>query len=341
MIKILVIDTQGPAFTSKFAALLPGITLRGHEPAELAGTPCQVHGAFCTWLAAIPLVGAAVPAEVVAIRVFNEKAGWAATFPWLLAQIRAECRGLKPGDRIYTSRSWGAWDEDSAWVEQAARADFAEFVTGFRALQAEFKIVDFGAAGNEDKNDADNDIAFPQRDLVDRTAIIGARDRAGITMPWSGDGKGVSCVMWGDRIYSPDLTGAWRLWSGTSAATPKAAGAAAALGYTFEQFNRHLVTLPSSCRPAGDWVLPHPKWGWGDFEDAWQNQVRRVPISLLPPSKPLIKVVGDKPVEQPIEFHDFREVHDEEASDGAAVDQPGAEAGGGQRRGGAGRRKKG
>jgi hypothetical protein len=282
-------------------------------------------------------VGAGVAAELVAIRVFDQQARWCASFPWLLAQIRAECEALQPGDRIYTTRSWGAWDQDNGWTEQAARSEFTDFARAFKVLQAAYRIVDFGAAGNDDANDADNDIDFPQRDLADTSAVIGARDRAGVTMRWSGDGKGVSCVMWGHEVYSPDLTGKWRLWSGTSAATPKACGAAAALGYSFAQLNHHLVHLPASCRPLGDWTLPHPKWGYGDFEDAWQNQVRRVSPGLLPPA-----VAALKGLPAPgIEFHDYREVRDEEARDGVAVDQPRPAAGGVERQRRAGRGKKG
>lgn len=307
MKKLLIIDTQGEAISEEYQALLPGAKLRGIEMETTRGTSCHEHGALCGWLSAIPLIGAGFEFEIVFVRVFDKDAVWIPNCEsWMLDVIREE----KPN---YVSRSWGAADADSQLSEMYAQLSFSEWAAAYRALVAELGIVDFGAAGNSDENDADVDVDFPQRDLADVVNVIGACDRSGVPTKWSGDGAGVQCVMWADLVYSPDMTGKWVLWSGTSAATPKACGACAALGYTREQWLTKLKNLPAGCRPAGDWTLPHPKWGYGCAEDLWQNFARRVPAGLLPPATP--KATKEVEIIKP-EFFDYRRVNGHEEARG-------------------------
>jgi len=169
---------------------------------------------------------------------------------------------------------------------------FAGRYTGL--IERDEGIADFGAAGNDDHNDADDDVAFPQAQLG-RCNIIGACDRRGVPCEWSGDGRGVLCVMWGDRVWSPDAAGIWSLWSGTSAATPKACGGAAALELTTDAWRQWVkinATRPKNWR-GGE---PHPKWGYGCGEEAWQQFMAIAPKTMLPPKS--------EPAQ--ISVHDYR-----------------------------------
>ncbi|MFH0907185.1 MAG: S8/S53 family peptidase [bacterium] len=301
MKKILIIDTQGEEITPIYRSMLPGIALRGVETDATRGTPCHEHGALCGWLAAIPCIGAGLDVEIVFARMFDKDARPIAdAHKFILNTIAAE----RPD---YISRSWGAWDFDSPLGRRFADEMFAELLPRFIELQQEIGFLDFGAAGNNDENDADQDVDAPQSQLP-ATVIVGACGRNGVPTEWSGDGVGVACVMWADRVYSPDMAGRWILWSGTSAATPKLCGACAALGYT--SLDQALKTLQMSERPDGEWTLPHPKWGLGCAESLWQNQMRRVPAGLLPPYHQLT-VQG---IER-IEFFDFRRILEEERVD--------------------------
>ncbi len=267
--KIMVIDTQGPnGFTQAYRDLLPGVRIRGRELASVAGQACTPHGAWCGWLAAAPRAATGVQTELVFVRCFDGQNRWIQDCePWLLDTIEAE----QPD---YVSRSWGAWDGDDALQRQFAMAGFERFTAGYSELLADDDgPADFGAAGNNDRNDADDDVAFPQAQLS-LCNVTGACDRRGVPCVWSGDGRGVLCVMWGDRVLSPDAKGIWTLWSGTSAATPKACGAAAALELTtdgWREWVRNNATRPKDWKGA----LPHPKWGWGCEEESWQLPMKR------------------------------------------------------------------
>ncbi len=289
----MVIDTQGPIISPAYAALLPGIHLRGIEPEALRGTPCHPHGALCGWLAGAPLVGAKVAAEIVFVRIFDRNAKWSATSQFILDAISKE----QPD---YITRSWGAWDGDSAMGELQAQTVMEDFIGPYQALQKRIGFLDFGAAGNNDENDDDNDVDFPQR-VLDDSYVIGACHRHGVPTKWSGDGSNVLCVMWGDRVYSPDQGGRWTLWSGTSAACPKACGAAAAMNEEGLSFRGAVHALPADSRPAGNWKLPHPKWGWGCAEDLWQRYVARLPQRLMPPARKVASAEFE-----PLIYHDYR-----------------------------------
>jgi hypothetical protein len=296
--KIMIIDTQGPAISEAYRALLPGLRIRGYEPDYVKGTPCHEHGALCGWLAAAPVLGAGMSsAELIFVRIFDELAHWIpGSEEYMLRIIEQE----KPD---YISRSWGAWDGDDGLAQFWAQAAFSEFGPAFRELQKKIGFVDFGAAGNSDENDRDNDVDYPQCDLLDLSNIIGACRRDGHPTIWTGDGEGVLCLMWGDQVYSPDMSGRWVLWSGTSAATPKACGACAAMLLNRDQW-RDLCRSPKAERPYETYSLPHPKFGWGCMEKFWQENVRRLPEQLLPPPAP----TGINAITAVPEFFNYRRI---------------------------------
>ena len=141
----------------------------------------------------------------------------------------------------------------------------------------------FFAAGNDDHNDADEDVAFPQRLLPEYANIIGSHNRAGRPSEFSGDGVGVQCVMWGENVALLNKYGKWERGSGTSFACPKAAGLCAYLG--LDHFAWRKYVLAHSTRP-DNWsgYLPHPKWGYGSPEYRYQEALALLPDELQPPA---------------------------------------------------------
>lgn len=293
--KILILDTQGEMITDAYRGLLPGVRLRGVEPESTRGSFCHPHGAFCGWLAALPLTTQPGKHEVVFGRIFDCAAGEiAGSDEWMLGLIEEE----RPN---YVSRSWGMWDGDSQRQRMYGRIAYGEWVEKYRALCRRLAISDFGAAGNSDEMDADPDVDFPQCMMPDVSNIIGAAKRGGKPTRWSGDGPGVLNLMWGDKVYSPDMGATWTLWSGTSAATPKACGAAAAMhlgSVGWRAYVRDYATRPSGYQP------PHAKWGWGNAEAAWQNFAKLAPAAAQPPGGRL----GASSLFERPEYFEFRRV---------------------------------
>lgn len=273
-----MIDTQGPeGISQEYRKRLPGVAISGDEPDGVKGTPCHEHGSLCGWLAAIPRAAQGLPVELVFLRCFDKDARWIqGCDEWLFERVRQ----IQPD---YVSRSWGAWDGDDQFWKAVAQAAFIKWVKVYAPMAEKMGICDFGAAGNNDNNDRDDDLAYPQA-MMPNTNVVGAHDRRGIPCPWSGDGRGVTCCFWANRVWSPRAdTGEWVLWSGTSAATPKAAGVAAARALSPSQFRA--FAIEEAQRPAKAKELPHRKWGWGSLEWAWQQAMRDGPIDLRPPER--------------------------------------------------------
>ncbi|MBP7831275.1 MAG: S8/S53 family peptidase [Kiritimatiellae bacterium] len=301
--KLLCIDSQGERIQAQYRDLLPSIEMRGTPtPEKWRDTKCHEHGSLCGWLLALPAQAAILAGELtdkvelVFCRIFDQNARF---IPGSEERILDVIREERPD---VVSRSWGQWDMDDIMGEYYAQIEWADWAQRYAALQAEIGSLDVGAAGNDDDNDKDDDIVYPQRLLAD-CCIIGAAHRSGKPAAWSGDGAGVLCVMWGDRVYSPDATGRWCLWSGTSAATPKFAGAAALRRQQAREIKltvMHEATRPS--RAIYENMTHHAKWGFGNWEEAWQKYARLMPTELMPPPAP----AGIQSLVEPIEFFEFR-----------------------------------
>ncbi len=279
-IDIIISDTIGDHLTSAYRALLPNVEMRGYshpdEPAQLNRMP-NPHGAWCGWLAGLPL-------QVVSswggpqfrlhfVAAFNPNGdAYADDHAFLLEMIEQ----IRPS---YVLRSWGAPDGDDELIEVFNRLNSQQFISDFLSLKKSLGFVDVAAAGNSDRNDADNDINFPQRGMPDETIIVGSIRRDGVPVESSSDGEGLNCVMWGDRILSPALDGLWDAWSGTSAACPKFGGVLAAKGLD-HQGAIDLIDAEAS-KPKGitEW---HPKFGEGSCEHLWQQYAQQVPARLWP-----------------------------------------------------------
>jgi hypothetical protein len=270
--KLLIADTQGSALSPAYRALLPNLTLRGIDHPDLR--PHSPHGAWCGWLAGAPLQARGIAAEIVFLQILGPSGTGKDWVDFLLSHIAAE----KPD---VVSCSWGAWDQDDDFGEIFMRAAYNRYVEQLLSLKKDlgFRIV--CAAGNDDFNDEDLDVAYPQKLMPDNAWIIGATDANGIPTLWSADGY-VDAVMIGSKCASPDASGRWHLWQGTSAACPKFAGLIAAMGWNDEEI---LSILQSGAQHPAEWAdqRPHTKWGWGSMEFGWQDIVRDLPRELRPP----------------------------------------------------------
>ncbi len=270
--KILIPDTQGSTLSPRYRAHLPRLTLRGIDHPDIR--TASPHGAWCGWLAGAPLQARGVDAEIVFLQILGDNGTPGDWADYLLSHIAAE----KP-DVI--SCSWGAWDQDDDFGELFLRVAYNRYVQQLLDLKKElgFRIV--CAAGNDDANDPDPDVAYPQKLMPDNAWIIGATDAWGVPTPWSADAH-VDAVMIGSKVASPAPDGSWHLWQGTSAACPKFAGVIAAMDWTDDQI---LSALQTGAEHPANWAAsrPHTKWGYGSFEFAWQNLVADLPPDLRPP----------------------------------------------------------
>ena len=270
--KILVPDTTGGNISQAYRNLLPNITIRGiSHPANVGDHP---HGAWCGWLAAAPLQAVGGKHELVFLQILHNN-GTFANFEEILLETIAKERP------DYISMSWGSWDRQDKQLAQRFQTHWEPFAQQFSALRQEIGFVAFAAAGNNDKNNATPDVAYPQRILPDQLYIVGSTNAQGIPSTFSADGP-VHTVAIGEQCLSPDASGAWHLWRGTSAACPKVCGSMAARGLTHDEV--HTILLADAEHPPA-WTdrRPHPKWGYGSVEFLWQNDVAQLPPSLRPP----------------------------------------------------------
>lgn len=278
--KVLIIDSTGLSDCSERYRKYFGqnIKLVGHEPSPgYAKTPSGPHGYQCGYYAGVLLNLVEGEHEIHFARIFDKDGMWIKdSDDFILAAIDH----VRP-DII--NNSWGMDDLDLPWGEQNGRDAWVRWSTQFRKLINECKAVPFFAAGNDDRNDADSDIAFPQRLIPEVANIIGSHNRAGKPSVFSGDGVGVQVAMWGERVMLLDQDGVWTLGSGTSFASPKAAGLCAYLG--LDHFHWRKYVLAHSTRP-DNWsgYLPHPKWGYGSLEYRYQEVLAMLPDELQPPA---------------------------------------------------------
>lgn len=266
--KIIIADTIGNHLTEAYRALLPDVPMFGHSHPDEPSVnyPPHNHGAWCGWLAGVPCQTVAREHgrkfELHFVSVFRPNA---TAYPDGMQFLMDKIAEIRPH---VVSRSFGSWDRDNQFTDMMLREFFNEWSPQWFALQDDIGFIDIAAAGNSDEMDADNDVSSPQKYMPDRSVIVGSCRRDGTPSDFSGDGQGVACLMWGDRIISPGLAGDWHLWRGTSAACPKLAGVAAVQVDTRDEL-RDLIhqeaTFPTGAQ------RPHPKWGYGTCEHLWQR----------------------------------------------------------------------
>lgn len=284
-IHIIVADTIGDEVlhSPEYIRLLPGVQIHGYRHPSRPDTaqPPNMHGAWCGWLAGVPLVRAQSEGHECHLHfvpVFSPDAKfYPGAMEFLLDHIEKIHDRYEP-DQLVVSRSFGAWDGDDWMRELIHQANFEVYKERWEAVEARTGFVDVSASGNLDNNDEDNDIGYPQR-LMARSLIIGSHNRAGIPSTWSGDGAQLLGLFWGEGIKSPNLDGTWTQWQGTSASCPKCAGCVAANLFDYEQAVDWFKSTPDFPRK-GD--RPHPKYGWGSREQAWQDYLSAYPPVITP-----------------------------------------------------------
>ena len=296
---LVIMDSQGPdGLGADYRAAVPNCAIEGYEPARVAGHPCAPHGSQVAHLAGLIQVE---PTRLVFLRIFDGPD--AVAIPggpaWALDQL--ERLDLPRGTVI--CRSWGAAPGVDFSAAMGALL-YRDFVRRYTTLLDRNGWVDFGAAGNSDNNDPRDDIVYPQALMTERSNIIGSSDRAGRPSVFSGDGEGLQCLMWGERIMLRSYRG-WATGSGTSFAAPKAAGACCALGLSDADWKRRIYHSP----PDG-WSEDEPwhrKYGWGNREHLWQSALLAVNPNLWPPCPVTSALLGDGGNGAP-DFFEFREV---------------------------------
>lgn len=270
--KILIPDTLGSNISPAYRALLPNLTLRGIDHPEIVGD--HPHGAWCGWLCGAPLQAAGGKHEIVFLQVLSSDGAASDFRDRLLDVIEQE----RPD---YISMSWGSWDRQDDLTNMFLNMSWRKYTEKFAALRKEIGFTAFSAAGNNDANNSRHDVAFPQVLQAGELYIIGSSDAYGIPSKFSADGP-VHAMAIGDQCVSPDASGSWHLWRGTSAACPKICGAIAARGLLHDEIP-DLLYHQAEHPPAWTDRRPHPKWGYGSLEWMWQADIAKLPPELLPP----------------------------------------------------------
>jgi hypothetical protein len=293
--RLLVIDSTGLSDVSdKYRSYFgKNIKLVGHEPSKAYGkTPSGAHGYQCGYYAGVLLNLIPGDHEIHYARIFDQHGGWIRGSENFILDVIHE---VSPQ---VISNSWGQHDGDDPFSERVARTGWIGWSSRFSSLVNGVSAVPFFAAGNDDVNDADDDVAYPQRLIPELANIIGSHNRGGRPSVFSGDGKGVQVTMWGERVALLDGDGKWSLGSGTSFSCPKAAGLCAYLQhdhFSWRRFVREMSQRPKNW--AG--VLPHRKWGEGSLEYVYQEALALLPEVLRPP------VFGKR---RPVTYMDFDKI---------------------------------
>lgn len=296
---VMVIDTVGGYYSTYYAALFPGVEIICEQP-DSDLPPPHPHGFQVGYYAGVSLLP---KDKLIFVRIFDERGQpLPGCDEWMLEMIEKHTPHV-------VCRSWGMWDGDTNTGAMRGKVAYGAWTEKYRALQARLGFIDFAAAGNDDDNDEDSDIDFPQQLMPDVSNIIGSTRRNGVPSRFSGDGPGLQCVAWAEDV--PLCTnGFWQRGSGTSFAAPKAAGMCA--HYRLLQradWAQYVMSLGAGRRPlAWRGELPHPKWGWGNIEPDYQEMLKMLEPARRPPRRTLsdprmASIAGIKPEKG--HWHDF------------------------------------
>jgi hypothetical protein len=278
---LIIIDSQGGSgITAEYLASIPKCTVLGFEPEISRGTPCHPHGLMVGHLAGLVQTE---PTQLHFVRIFDESAR---QIPGSMDQALDYLESLDVRGAV-VCRSWGMHASNDL-MHLVGRSSFGEWAERYTDWLDATGSADFAAAGNADQNNRRDDIVYPQRLMLAHSNIIGSSSRVGIPSRFSGDGQGLQCLMWGERILLRHNTG-WSAGSGTSFAAPKAAGVCCAHGLDLFQWRRFVEEHRLASWASEGW---HPKYGWGNREHLWQVLLQGVEQALWPPCE-VSGMVGD------------------------------------------------
>lgn len=276
--KLMVVDTVGGnRFSDEYQSLLPGIKLRGLELKD--DGECHEHGYQVGYLGGclLPLIEG--NHEIVYVRIFDGKGRPVkGSNEWLLDVIESE----KP-DAV--NHSWGQFDGDDRLGDLWGQKAWTKWAERYAAILRDNEITSFSAAGNSDASapgqpELDEDVDYPWKLIPFINNIIASHQRSGVPSYFSGDGRGVQCAFWADRIFAPLNSGEFVITSGTSFASPKAMAVWSYYVQTYGAWRPFVIDNAAK----NDWKgnLPHPKWGYGSLEHTFQKPYQELPIFALP-----------------------------------------------------------
>jgi hypothetical protein len=228
------IDTTHPDLESRILAeecfctgCCPGRRNRASGPGAATGRS-HAHGTHVTGILVsqgnhrLASIGVAPQAQVLAIRVLNDQArgalsDWVAALDWLVARAAT----FDPPVRVVNMSLASDFVYEPDCDEQSAfNVLFGETIAALRARG----VLVFAAAGN-----SENATMLSAPACVRRAAAVGAVDRGDVVAEFSNSGATLALLAPGVGIRSTVPTNATGVLTGTSMATPHAAGAAALL----------------------------------------------------------------------------------------------------------------
>ena len=163
------------------------------------------------------------------------------------------------------------------------------------------------AAGNSGDFKVDVDENLPAGMLTDCSHKLAAAYKNGDTARFSSDSTHAepAATFWAVEVKGMHpVIGQWKSTTGTSFASPKATGLAAALDLGYEGFK--VLAQSKSTTPAGfEGKLPHPKWGYGWLEYEYQKLIKDCPYTAPDVSLNSLDV-------DPTGYFDFDEMPTEE-----------------------------
>lgn len=276
MKKLLIFDTEdGSALTQKYINMLPNIKISGLSADGKSLTNAHPHGRMCGYLAGLPLTYYPSSWEIIFARIFDEQAHFIKDAEKFMIET---IKTVKPN---IISASIGQWDQDSDIGDMFGMAYWSKFSEEIGELKKLINFLDFWAAGNEDNNDSDEDIDYPQC-LQKHSHIIGATHKTGVPAIFSGDGELLECVMWG--VNRPlNNNGIWETGSGTSFTCPAAAGLCAYHNFKTDEDWINFVIDKASIPTNWTRGKKSKKFGYGNMEEEYQKIVRHIHpnISIL------------------------------------------------------------
>lgn len=287
-LKIAVPDTWGDQrLHETYVAAFPKARFIGHEllgARPLDGLP-HPHGPQVASRILLPLIDEDV--EIHFIRFIG------------VGMVAAEVLMLEKLAEIQpdiVSNSWGGNRLDGR-LDRILSTLWRPWVGGEDVLRRELGYLTLFAAGNVDTGgEGYPDIGYPMRMMQD-VIVVGAMHRNGEVTRYSSDGKQLTCVGLGHRVYVMNPhTGEWELASGTSFAVGDQAGLSgwARLHEGVETHAQHLEWIKDNVTAPKGIPVPHVKFGYGSTADRYQRVTKGVDAyskaGMPTASNPLIKV---------------------------------------------------
>lgn len=275
---VVVVDTVGGLgrLHQDYMATFPFVKQWiGLETDAVRDTVPHPHGGMCMEKVLLPLWNEPEGVRACFIRIFKGNGEMDTTADgWMLDKLYDLSKSFGP--QLYVNCSWGAYAGDRlpGLAEKIEASYWRKFI-------ADTGSTVMWAAGNDGDFYPTDDNDYPQSCLVDCSDKVASARRDGRVSEYSGDSALAppTAAFWAENVLLLNpVTGKRDQGSGTSFAAPKAVGLAAWKGWNHAQFVEAAKEMCS--RPLGyTGALPHPKWGYGWFEYAYQTALKDCPYT--------------------------------------------------------------